>query len=245
MRIALMEEDPRQMESVSTWLEGAGYTCHVYAFGQNLIRALSRESFDLFLVSWTPSDVTGEDLLQAIRRVHRIRPPIIVMSPRVEVTELAAMIRAGASDYLIRPISREAMLTRIEGVFRDSMLTQPMSSIVSVREFEINLKEQRILRNGTPIVLTQKEFGLGAYLLTNVGRQLSRGQLLHSAWGSDWPTGTRTLDTHISRLRTKLSLIRENGWDLHAIYRQGYRLENVPVAGKATAGEHAESLAVA
>ena len=79
--------------------------------------------------------------------------------------------------------------------------------------------------NGEPIELTSREFDLAWFLFRNSGRVLSRGHILEAVWGSSPDLNTRTVDTHISRLRKKLNIGEENGWRLKAIYQHGYRLE--------------------
>jgi len=77
------------------------------------------------------------------------------------------------------------------------------------------------------INMTQKEFELASFLFNNVNRALSRGHILESVWGTDPGLNTRTVDTHISRIRKKLQITSEKGWVLNSIYQHGYRLENL------------------
>ena len=82
---------------------------------------------------------------------------------------------------------------------------------------------------GEPVKLTEKEFKLILFIFKNIGRLLSRDQILSAVWGYDEGINTRTVDTHMSRIRKKLDLSQENGWRLSSIYHQGYRLERVEV----------------
>ena len=92
----------------------------------------------------------------------------------------------------------------------------------------IDTKRQEITLDGSGIELTQKEFSLACYLMNNIGILLSRNELLTNVWGHNNKLHTRTLDTHISRLRKKLQLTRQHGWHLAAIYQTGYRLDRFP-----------------
>ena len=98
------------------------------------------------------------------------------------------------------------------------MITSPNRSVgVNYwREFE-----------GESIKLTDKEFELATYIFTHIGRLLSRNQILSNVWGYEADVNTRTVDTHVSRIRKKLHLTPENGWRLSSIYHQGYRLERL------------------
>lgn len=92
-----------------------------------------------------------------------------------------------------------------------------------------------MVRNGEAIELTQKDFDLATFLFRNVGNLVSRGHILETVWGRSPDLNTRTVDTHVSRLRTKLGLLPENGWRLSAIYQHGYRLEHLAPQGAAAA----------
>ena len=89
----------------------------------------------------------------------------------------------------------------------------------------IDLKNRIILRDGARVALTPKTYNLAVFLLTNSGQLLSRAYLLERIWGSNKSAATRTLDTHISRLRTVLGLTPDNGWQLQSVYQYGYRLD--------------------
>ena len=96
-----------------------------------------------------------------------------------------------------------------------------------VGEFEIDPDRRLVTRHGETIELTQKDFDLATFLFRNVGNLVSRGHILETVWGRSPELNTRTVDTHVSRLRTKLGLLPENGWRLSAIYQHGYRLEQL------------------
>jgi DNA-binding response OmpR family regulator len=89
-----------------------------------------------------------------------------------------------------------------------------------------------VTRHGAEVDLTQKDFDLAVFLFRNVGNLVSRGHILESVWGRTSDLNTRTVDTHVSRLRSKLGLVPENGWKLSAVYQHGYRLEQVTPEAK-------------
>ncbi len=92
-----------------------------------------------------------------------------------------------------------------------------------------------IRRRGEPVDLTRKQFELAAFLFRNAGRLVSRGHIMESVWKQSANLNTRTIDTHISKVRTRLGLNPANGWRLRSIYHHGYRLERLPGAGQAPA----------
>ena len=96
-------------------------------------------------------------------------------------------------------------------------------------EFDVDVDRRVVTRHGAEMDLTQKDFDLAVFLFRNVGNLVSRGHILESVWGRTSDLNTRTVDTHVSRLRSKLGLVPENGWKLTAVYQHGYRLEQVAV----------------
>jgi DNA-binding response OmpR family regulator len=92
-------------------------------------------------------------------------------------------------------------------------------------QYRIDVNTRTVSLNNMPVDLTQKEFDLVLFLFRNAGRVLSRGHILESVWGRNPNLNTRTVDTHASRIRNKLDLKAEHGWQLKAVYQHGYRLE--------------------
>ncbi|MFT6711961.1 MAG: two-component system response regulator RegX3, partial [Arenicella sp.] len=93
--------------------------------------------------------------------------------------------------------------------------------------YVIDTRLRHVYRNGELLEMTQREYELTLFLFKNIGRIISRGHLLQMVWGTSAAINTRTVDTHISRLRTKLSLEDEKNWKLTSVYRNGYRLDNI------------------
>jgi len=133
----------------------------------------------------------------------------------------------GADDYITKPVRQKELLARIFAVTRRMQLNTAGKDILEFPPYRINLKSHTLLKDDQPLKMTQKEFELVAFMFKNLGRLLSRGHILSSVWGHGSEFTTRTVDTHISRIRKKLELCPENGWRLSAIYHQGYRLEQV------------------
>ncbi|MEO7404125.1 MAG: winged helix-turn-helix domain-containing protein, partial [Burkholderiales bacterium] len=119
------------------------------------------------------------------------------------------------------------LLARLDALLRRSRNQKPHDEVFDLNEFKVNVEARTIARHGAPVDLTQKDFDLAVFLFRNLGRLLSRGHILENVWGRSPNLNTRTVDTHVSRLRSKLGLVPENGWRLVAIYQHGYRLERM------------------
>lgn len=227
MRIALLEDDPAQIDLVTLWLNNSGHNTHVFSYGKELTRALTRESFDLFVLDWELPDISGADVLAWIRQNVRDHAPVIFTTARDREEDIASMLKAGADDYIVKPLRKLELLARIDAVMRRARNTKPLDEVFEIGEFRVSVEARTVHRFGQAVELTQKDFDLAVFLFRNLGRLLSRGHILENVWGRSPNLNTRTVDTHVSRLRSKLGLVPENGWRLVAIYQHGYRLEQI------------------
>lgn len=229
MRIALLEDDPAQSDLVRLWLSGAGHICHSYDRSREFMRVLAHDSFDLLVLDWELPDVNGDEVLAWARANGHESVPVLFTTARDEEKDIVAALKAGADDYLVKPLRKEEMLARIGALTRRSSSSGRAAPRAGFRvgEFEIDPDRRLVVRNGATIELTQKDFDLATFLFRNVGNLVSRGHILETVWGRSPDLNTRTVDTHVSRLRTKLGLLPEHGWRLSAIYQHGYRLEQL------------------
>lgn len=230
MRIALLEDDPAQAETLASWLAAAGHDMHVFGLGKDLLRHASRESFDTFLIDWMLPDQSGHEVLRWLRQERGETAPMIFVTSRDAEEDIVAGLNSGADDYIVKPVRRLELLSRLEAIWRRTRPKEDNESIIDLPPYRIELTTRRILRGGDAVeTLTEKEFNLVVFLFQNLGRLLSRGHLLEAVWGVSASIPTRTLDTHISRIRKKLELHSTNGFRLVPAYNYGYRLERVGV----------------
>ncbi len=227
MRIALLEDDPVQATTLSAWLRDAGHDVHIYASARDLKRDVGRESFDVFLLDWILPEQSGEEVLHWLREQRGESVPIIFITARKEEEDIVAALSAGADDYMVKPVRRAEMISRIAAVWRRSQPRSREQDVVEHPPYRFEVNTHRALRSGEQIELTEKEFNLAVFLFRNLGRLLSRGHLLEAVWGRNASVATRTVDTHVSRVRSKLELRPENGFRLTPAYNYGYRLESL------------------
>lgn len=234
MRLALLEDDKTQSDLVAAWLREAGHDVHVFARADALIRAASHDSFDLFLLDWMLPDRSGPEVLRWLRHERGETAPVIFVTSRNAEEDIVVALGAGADDYMVKPVRRLELLSRVEAVWRRSRPLDAASAVVELPPYRLDLASHSVLRAGERIEgLTDKEFMLAVFLFRNLGRLLSRGHLLEAVWGLNAAVTTRTLDTHVSRLRAKLELGPAMGLRLTSVYRYGYRLERVETPASA------------
>ena len=226
MRLALLEDDPAQADILVAWLTTAGHDVHAFTLGKDLLRIASRESFDAFLIDWMLPDQSGHEVLRCLRQERGVVAPVLFVTSRDAEEDIVAGLDAGADDYMVKPVRRLELLSRLEAVWRRAHARNAPSQLFDLPPYRIDIEHRRVLQNGVPVEnLTEKEFALVLFLFQNLGRLLSRGHLLEAVWGLSANIPTRTLDTHISRIRKKLDLHPANGFRLVPAYNYGYRLE--------------------
>ena len=230
MRIALLEDDVDQAAAIVAWLGALDCKVSHFEQGNDLIKTLRREHFDLFLLDWQLPDISGIQVLEWIRQHLDWAVPIIFLTMRKAEEDIVQALNAGADDYIVKPLSAEVTLARVRNVLRRSGQISPQESGLQAEPYRIDLIAKTISLGDEAINLTQREFDLAAYIFRNSGKVLSRETLLQEVWGVTATINTRTVDTHVCRLRRKLAIMPENGWRLQSIYQYGYRLEPATLA---------------
>jgi two-component system, OmpR family, response regulator RegX3 len=222
MRIAYLEDDPDQAALIKRWLESGGHQCHHYDRGHALQRALAQESFDVFVLDWHLPDTDGLQVMKEIRS-RAPQAVVIFVTARDRDDDLAKVLAAGADDFIGKPVRRAELLARIDA---RAKRVQPLQGPVTVAPFMLDRAARTLSRDGKTLTLTDKEYQLAEFFFTNLGQLLSRKHLLEAVWGLRADVKTRTLDTHMSRLRSKLGL-QEGTLRLQSVQQFGYRLERV------------------
>ncbi len=225
MRVALLEDDPDQARLLRKWLTDAGNVCEHFDASKIFIREVKRESFDLLILDWLVPDMSGLEVLDWVRENLDWRIPILFVTTMDREEDVVRALEHGADDYMTKPVRERELLARINAVARRSQSVDETRPVLEFEPFRIDQEHRFIERGGERIDLTQKEYELAAFLFRNGGRVLSRGHILQNVWGRNPDINTRTVDTHVSRIRTKLGIGPETGWRLTSVYQHGYRLE--------------------
>ena len=227
MRIAALEDDDAQREAIARLLVSGGHNCQCFQLATPLIAALRRETFDLLVLDWNLPDMSGLDVVTWAHKNLTPCPPILLLTSRSSEADVVAGLNGGADDYVVKPVQSGVLLARVNALLRRSYPDRATGGIETHGEYRFNLPAEQVTRDGEPVPLTAKEFGLALLMFRNVHRALSRGHILEAIWGSNPDLPTRTLDMHISRIRSKLELRPQNGYRLAPVYSYGYRLERL------------------
>jgi two-component system, OmpR family, response regulator RegX3 len=227
--VGLLEDDQDQADLIRVWLEAAGYQVRWYADSKEFRRKLGAESIDILLLDWNlGSQTSGLEVLEWMRQSAHQRLPVVFLTARTSEEDIVTGLQAGADDYVLKPAKQAELLARLQSVLRRTGVNMSAASWISeVAPYQIDLERRGIVINGEAVELTDREFDLASYLFRRHGRIVSREALLENVWNLSGDVNTRTVDTHVSRLRKKLQLAGEHGWALSAVYQHGYRLEQV------------------
>jgi two-component system, OmpR family, response regulator RegX3 len=198
--------------------------CKVFGSGAAFRAGIAAANADIILIDWMLPDDDGLAVLVWLRKELNLHTPVMFVTTRSEEGALVSALDKGADDYLIKPLRQAEMLARINALTRRGTSLKPQS-MITLGGVQIDMDTHRATINGTPVDLTDRELALAVYMLRNHGRLLTRQELLENVWRTSPNIVTRTVDTHVSRLRAKLALTPENGFDLSTVYHKGYRLE--------------------
>lgn len=232
MRIAALDDETSQLELVRHTMEVMGHECHGYAEGKSLLRDLHHQTYDLLILDWSLPDIQGPRVARWIRKDLSSSLPILFVTKHNEEQDVVEGLAAGADDFMTKPIRVAELQARVGALLRRAYPAQHESEL-SFRGYRFFPATRTLRIHGKVADLSRREYELALFLFQNLGRLLSRDHLREAVWGVGIEAPSRSLDTHISRLRTKLDLTPSNGFLLSAVYGLGYRLE--PIEGETLA----------
>ena len=213
--ILIVDDEPAIAALISRVLTAAGYTCQAVTSSEKAADLIEQNRYDLVLLDVMMPKIDGYDLLEYIRPTGT---PSIFVTAKDAVSERVRGLHSGADDYIVKPFAPAELTARVEAVLRRTGRATVQYSLWGCT---VDTAACRVTRAGQEIKLTRKEYELLLLLLRGRGTALYRDYLYETLWGDDMSLDTRTLDTHITRLRRKLDL----GDKLHAVRQVGYMLE--------------------
>lgn len=213
--ILIVDDEPAIAALISRVLTAAGYTCQAVTSSEKAADLIEQNRYDLVLLDVMMPKIDGYDLLEYIRPTGT---PSIFVTAKDAVSERVRGLHSGADDYIVKPFAPAELTARVEAVLRRTGRATVQYSLWGCT---VDTAACRVTRAGQEIKLTRKEYELLLLLLRGRGMALYRDYLYETLWGDDMSLDTRTLDTHITRLRKKLDL----GDKLHAVRQVGYMLE--------------------
>lgn len=226
MRIAALDDDALQLDLIRQATEAMGHVCHTHCSGAELLRELRRQTFDLLVIDWQLPDTTGPEVVRWVRQQVDAKLPILFVTHRQEERDIVEGLGSGADDFMVKPVRIGELKARVTALLRRAY-PDNTGGVVDFGRYRFLPETRSIEMDGAPVELKNREYELALFLFQNMGRLLSRDHLREIVWGQTADVMSRSLDTHISRLRTLLDLRPGNGYIVTAVYGVGYRFEAV------------------
>lgn len=225
-RILLVDDDPNISHLVRLYLEKEGYEVTPAARGDDALDAFKRAAPSLVLLDVMLPGMDGLQVLKEIRKTSKV--PVIMLTAKDETFDKVLGLELGADDYITKPFENKELVARVKAVLRrapgddeeeerDDTLRFP-SLTVSLRRYEATYE-------GSEVEMPPKELEVLYYLASHPNMVFTREQLLERVWGFDFYGDSRTVDVHIKRLREKLPECEKYGWEIHTVWRVGYKFE--------------------
>jgi DNA-binding response OmpR family regulator len=229
MHIAILEDEPLLASHAQNVLPQAGHTSEIFHLGTPLLRALQRNTYDLLVLDWNVPDISGIKVLRHLREELKNIIPVLFMTSRQFEQEIVFALESGADEYCTKPLREHEFIARINALGRRAQMNRPESSEPTYLNYTFNRLDNSVRwQEGETLCevkLPEKEFKLALLLFENSGRPLSRQRIMSEVWGRNDDACSRTLDVHISQVRTHLHLSATSPHlRLKAIHGFGYQI---------------------
>ncbi len=227
MKIAVLDNDRSQADLICQVLSSAGHSCQSFDGGREMLSQMRKDSADLLIMDWPTGDGEAADILRRAKEKMVPDAPAMFLVGSGAEDDIVAGMDAGADDYVVKPLRRGELVARVSALLRRAYPAQTGTEQLQFGPYVFETRPGRLLKDGSIIDVTQKEFYLALLFFRNIGRPLSRAYIHESVWVRETAVPSRTMDTHVSRVRNKLALRPENGFRLVPVYSYGYRLEKL------------------
>lgn len=230
MQYILIADDNADITDVlEAYVKKEGYEPVVAADGEEALRMFRQYEPAAVLLDVMMPKEDGYEVCRKIRAASDT--PVILITARGEDFERVMGLDIGADDYIVKPFSPNEVMARLRAVLRRmtrserETISEKNENILNIGNLEINLEEYTLHIGGKRVALTKKEIETMWTLASNPKKVFTRDNLLDSLWGYDYIGDTRTVDSHVKRLRAKIDKIEHPGWDIATVWGLGYKFE--------------------
>ena len=224
MHILIADDNQQIVAVLEAYAKREGHTVTTAFDGQQALEKALSSPVDLILLDVMMPNLGGFEVCKEIRKHSMV--PIIMVTARGEDYDRIMGLEIGADDYVVKPFSPKEVMARIKAITR--RVTPPGNlKTLTWGSLTVNIANFTTQINGTQVPLTKKETEILWTLAQNIGNAISRDELLNEVWGYDFFGDTRTVDTHIKRLRAKLDEVPHPDWDIKTIWGVGYKIEAI------------------
>jgi two-component system response regulator RegX3 len=225
--VLIVEDEESFADPLAFLLRKEGFTAAVANNGQQALEEFDRNGADIVLLDLMLPGMSGTDVCKALRQ--RSTVPVIMVTARDSEIDKVVGLEIGADDYVTKPYSARELIARVRAVLRrggEAGDGELLPQVLAAGPVRMDVERHVVTVDGGEIPLPLKEFDLLEYLLRNVGRVLTRGQLIDRVWGADYVGDTKTLDVHVKRLRSKIEPDPASPRHLVTVRGLGYKFES-------------------
>ncbi len=225
-KILIVEDEEALSDPLAFLLGREGFQTVVVDNGLEALPTFEREGADLVLLDVMLPGMPGTEVCRKLREVSSV--PIIMLTAKDSELDKVFGLELGADDYVTKPYSARELIARIRAVLRrrSAEPDMPMDAVLTGGPVRMDIDRHVVTVNGEEVPMPLKEFELLEILLRNVGRVMTRGQLIERVWGADYVGDTKTLDVHIKRLRSKIEPDSSAPRYVVTVRGLGYKFEN-------------------
>jgi DNA-binding response OmpR family regulator len=222
-RILIVEDDEAIAQGLRDNFQFEGYETHWASDGETALRVAREEKPDLIVLDIRLPRMSGYEVCRKLR-AGGSTTPILMLTARGEEEDRILGLDLGADDYVTKPFSVRELLARARALLRRSSVAQALPDELRIGDIVVDFRSYEAHRNGCPIELTRKEFGVLRLLAACEGRVVTRDELLETVWGLNAGQSTRTIDNHVATLRAKLEEDPGHPRTLQTVHGVGYKL---------------------
>ncbi len=226
-RILLIDDDMNIRRLIRLYLEKEGFEVSEAGRGDEGLSAFRSKAPALVLLDVMLPGVDGLQVLKEIRKTSKA--PVIMLTAKDETFDKVLGLELGADDYITKPFENKELVARVKAVLRrspaENQPTEEQDDTLSFPSLTVSLKRYEVCYEGKQVEMPPKELEVLYYLAAHPNMVFTREQLLERVWGFDFFGDSRTVDVHIKRLREKLTGCEQYGWEIHTVWRVGYKFE--------------------
>ena len=224
MATMLIADDNRQITSIlEEYAKKEGYAVKIAYNGRQALETFNQYKPDIVLLDVMMPIMDGFEVCREIRKVSNV--PVIMITARGEDFERILGLDIGADDYIVKPFSPAEVMARIRAVMRRIGADNVSSQLFTYDNLRINMEDYMVTIDDNNVSLTKKEIEILWTLAVNKNKVFTRDNLLNSLWGYDYYGDSRTVDSHIKRLRSKIDEFDHKNWEVRTIWGVGYKFE--------------------